>query len=98
MVTGKIKISNKVEGQEQPVAHEFARLERFKDNAAWNGLDSDAKLNELRGVVLTMLKSSASNDDALAALLRSFQEADGRMHLRRDLIVAQGADIIVSEN
>lgn len=91
----KLKLSDVIKDQ-MGGGHDVLKLENFKDDAAWNASSGDAKLNTLRRIVLILIQHGEEDAEALGGLLRVFNEADGRMEVRRDLYVANGADIIIN--
>ena len=83
--------------RERPGADAVA-LAHFDDDGAWDALDPNAKLTALRRVLRVLIQRNAQDDELLAALLQTFQPHPEHTIVRRKLVVADGADIVLGEN
>ncbi len=83
----------------RPIFLEVAAQNKVKDQAAWNALvDPAAKLEALRELVLLMMESAERDGEKLGKLFRTFGTEDGgQTVLRRNLVVANGADIVIEK-
>jgi hypothetical protein len=83
--------------RERPGADAVA-VANFNDDAAWDALDPNARLAALRRVLLVMIKRDDQNSETLGALLKTFEHAGEHTIVRRHLVLANGADIVLGEN
>ena len=83
--------------RERPGADAVA-LANFEDDGAWDALDPNARLAALRRVLRVLIKRDAQDDEALGALLQTFQPEGEHTIVRRKLVVADGADIVLGEH
>lgn len=76
---------------------EVAALNRVQDQAVWDTIgDPAAKIEALRQAVVALIHRSDQHNDSLLSLLKTFDTDDGRqVVLRHDLVVANGADIVI---
>jgi hypothetical protein len=72
-------------------------LVNFEDDAAWDALDPNARLAALRRALLVLIKHGDQNNEALGALLKTFEQAGEHTIVRRNLVVANGADIVLGD-
>jgi hypothetical protein len=82
-----------------PVAREARLLGPVKDKAQWDALAGpEAKLEALRQAVVVLIERGDQDNEALRKLFMTFDTDDGgQTVLRRNLVVANGANIVVEK-